>query len=146
MIIKTDEITISTQGFTDIHDITGILEEKRAANKIREGQVIVFTPGSTAGVTTIEFEPGVIKDLKETFEKLVPQNQPYHHDSRWGDGNGFSHVRSALLGPSVAIPIFDSKLSLGTWQQVIVVDFDNRPRSRKVILQYSGTSGANNAD
>jgi secondary thiamine-phosphate synthase enzyme len=100
--------------------------------------VLIFVPGSTAALTTIEHESGVIEDLKEAIERLAPENLHYRHDTRWGDGNGHAHVRAALLGPSLTIPIIEGKLVLGTWQQVILCDFDNRPRKRQVVVQVSG--------
>lgn len=105
---------------------------------ISSGIVTVFIPGSTAGVTTIEYESGAIQDFREAIERIVPRGIRYHHDARWGDGNGFSHVRAALQGASLTVPFSSSELLLGTWQQIIVVDFDNRPRTRDVILQIIG--------
>jgi secondary thiamine-phosphate synthase enzyme len=98
----------------------------------------VFVPGSTAGITTIEFESGVIEDLKKAIERIAPQGIPYAHDARWRDGNGFSHVRAALLGPAITVPFDEGQLQLGTWQQIILIDFDNRPRTREVIVQILG--------
>jgi secondary thiamine-phosphate synthase enzyme len=106
--------------------------------QISRGLVSLFVSGSTAALTTVEYEPGLIKDLKEFFEKLVPSNRRYHHDDRWGDDNGFSHLRASLLGPSLQVPIANRRLVLGTWQQIILVDFDNRPRTREVLLQIMG--------
>jgi secondary thiamine-phosphate synthase enzyme len=100
--------------------------------------VTVFVAGSTAGVTTIEFESGLLADFKNMWEKMVPRGVPYDHDSRWGDGNGFSHVRASLLGPSLVVPFSERKLTLGTWQQIVFADFDNRPRSRQIVLQIMG--------
>ena len=114
--------------------VEGMLKEV----KLQNGMVNVFVPGSTAGITTIEFESGAIQDLKSTIERLIPDNLHYQHDVRWGDGNGFSHVRAALLGPSVIVPIVEGKLLLGTWQQLVFIDFDNRPRYRDVVLQFTG--------
>ena len=105
---------------------------------MREGQVLVFVAGSTAGVTTVEFEPGLVKDLNEFFQKIIPEGPDYHHHNTWGDDNGSSHVRASLLKPSLTIPFRDGRLLLGTWQQVVVIDFDTRPRRRKVILQFTG--------
>ena len=96
--------------------------------------------GSTAALTTVEYEPGLIKDLKELAEKIVPSNRRYHHDDRWGDDNGFSHLRASLFGPSLAIPIEQGQLSLGTWQQIVLLDFDNRPRTREITVQFMGES------
>jgi secondary thiamine-phosphate synthase enzyme len=122
----------------DVVDLTGQVTTLLERATPRDGTVTVFVPGSTAGVTTIEFEPGVVKDLTKAFERLIPQNIRYDHDARWGDGNGFSHVRASLLGPSLTIPFSSGRLLLGTWQQIILVDFDNRPRDREVIVQIQG--------
>ena len=103
-----------------------------------EGQILVFVPGSTAGVTTVEFEPGLVRDLNEFFEKLIPEGRDYHHHATWGDDNGSSHVRAAIVGPSLMIPFSGGRLLLGTWQQVVLVDFDTRPRQRNVVLQLTG--------
>jgi secondary thiamine-phosphate synthase enzyme len=133
-MFKTKTITIKTTGFCDIINITDQALDFVKKSGVKEGLFLVFIPGSTAGITTIEYEEGLILDLKEIFEKLVPSNKVYHHDKKWGDGNGFSHVRASLLGPSLVIPIQNGNLSLGTWQQIVVCDFDNRPRVREVIL------------
>ncbi|MBC7363879.1 MAG: YjbQ family protein [Candidatus Aminicenantes bacterium] len=138
MKIINDSITISTRGFNDLKDLTEILHEKLKNSGLRQGVLTVFVQGSTAGVTTIEYEPGLVKDLAELMEKLIPSSRSYHHDERWGDANGFSHLRASLLGPSLVIPFSDSKLRLGIWQQVVLVDFDNRPRQRQVFLQFLG--------
>lgn len=138
MKIITDQIILSTKGHTDIVDVTPEVESVLAESGLKDGTVIVFVCGSTAGVTTIEYEPGLLKDLPDVFEKIAPANRPYHHNETWGDGNGFSHVRAALLGCSVTIPFKDGKLMLGTWQQVVVIDFDNRSRQRKIIVQITG--------
>jgi secondary thiamine-phosphate synthase enzyme len=138
MKIHRDELTFDTSADTDVIDITretaGILE--RAG--IREGQVLLFVPGSTAALTTIEYERGVVRDLEEAIERIAPRSIPYRHDARWGDGNGYSHVRAALLGPSITIPVAAGQLILGTWQQIVLMDFDNRPRRRRVVVQVSG--------
>jgi secondary thiamine-phosphate synthase enzyme len=105
---------------------------------MRNGLVTVFVPGSTAGITTIEYEPGVVEDLKKAIERLAPQNIHYDHDARWGDGNGFAHVRASLLGPSLTVPFQEGNLLVGTWQQIVLVDFDNRPRNREIIVQVTG--------
>jgi secondary thiamine-phosphate synthase enzyme len=138
MKIQTERLSVQTKGFSDVHDLTPRLRRLVEHSGIDAGTVVVFVPGSTASVTTIEYEPGAIEDLRRAIERLAPQSMQYDHNARWGDGNGFAHVRSALLGPSVSIPVVDGSLALGTWQQVILVDFDNRPRSREVILQCSG--------
>lgn len=136
--IETKKITESTAGFCDIIDITAKLKEHIQGAKIRAGTATLFVSGSTAALTTIEHEPGLIQDLKEFVEKYIPSNRRYHHDDRWGDDNGFSHLRASLFGPSLAIPIENGAPSLGTWQQVILLDFDNRPRTREIIVQLIG--------
>jgi secondary thiamine-phosphate synthase enzyme len=138
MRIITDSISLSTRGFNDIHDITDDVLQKLYGHNLKNGTVTLFVPGSTGGLTTIEYESGLVKDLEEFMEKIIPSNVTYHHDARWGDGNGFSHVRAALLGPSLTVPFNDGKLTLGTWQQIIFVDFDNRSRSRAITLQFMG--------
>jgi secondary thiamine-phosphate synthase enzyme len=138
MSIKTEKFSISTKGFTDIRDITPQVLTALKKVDFSDGSVTVFVPGSTAGVTTIEFEPGLLKDLPATFEKLAPMNIRYYHDDTWGDGNGYAHVRAALLGASLVVPFESGKLLLGTWQQIVLVDFDNRPRQREVVLQFNG--------
>ena len=136
--IHTKTITVSTTGFCDIIDITAKFKEQIRAANMRSGAATLFVNGSTAALTTIEHEPGLIKDLKEFLEKYIPSDRRYHHDDRWGDDNGFSHLRATLFGPSLAIPIVDGAPSLGTWQQVILMDFDNRSRSREIIVQLIG--------
>jgi secondary thiamine-phosphate synthase enzyme len=138
--IQTKMITESTAGFCDVIDITPKLKEHIQSAKIRAGTAAFFVSGSTAALTTIEHEPGLVQDLKEFVEKYIPSDRRYHHDDRWGDDNGFSHLRAALFGPSLAIPIVASALSLGTWQQVVLLDFDNRPRTREIIVQLIGES------
>jgi secondary thiamine-phosphate synthase enzyme len=131
-------LTFSTTADTDAIDITRHVSEKVSETGISEGHVLLFIPGSTAALTTIEYESGVIEDLKEAFERLVPKEISYRHDAKWGDGNGYSHVRAALSGPSLAIPIIAGEMQLGTWQQIILLDFDNRPRKRRVTGQVTG--------
>lgn len=131
-MIKT--IIISTKGFCDLVNITDQAADFVRKSKIKEGFLSVFISGSTAGVTTIEYEEGLVQDFKETMERLVPSNKTYHHDTKWGDGNGFSHIRASLLGSSLMIPIKNGNLMLGAWQQIVVCDFDNRPRNREVVL------------
>lgn len=138
MKIKNYKIRIKTKGFTDIHDLTGEAQEKVSQSEIQDGQATFFVTGSTAGLTTVEYEPGLVEDLKELFERIAPQDKYYHHEEAWHDGNGFSHVRASLLKPSLTVPIVDGKLTLGTWQQVILIDFDNHPRSREIVFQVIG--------
>ncbi|MHA2620357.1 MAG: secondary thiamine-phosphate synthase enzyme YjbQ [bacterium JZ-2024 1] len=129
------EIQVNTKGENDVHDLTGHAERAVEESGTREGFIIIFVPGSTAGVTTLEFEPGLVADLNRALERWAPSNASYHHDERWRDGNGFSHIRSALIGTSLTVPIHSGRLILGTWQQIVLVDFDNRPRSRTVAFQ-----------
>ena len=138
VIIKKTEIFLDTQGFCDVHDLTPQVSEFVRKSGLKQGQVLVHVPGSTAGVTTIEFEPGVLEDLCRALEKIAPQGVPYAHDRAWGDGNGFSHVRAALMKPSLVVPVEDGRILLGTWQQIVLLDFDNRSRRRRVILQVMG--------
>lgn len=138
MKILTESLMLETSGFSDIHDITPQISEIIRKHDLREGTVTVFVPGATAGVTTMEFEPGLVRDFPLLFEKLAPQDAKYHHDMTWHDGNGFSHVRASLLGPSITIPFTSGRLAIGTWQQVILVDFDNKSRSRRVVVQAMG--------
>jgi secondary thiamine-phosphate synthase enzyme len=136
--VITQGLRLETNGETDLIDITHEVARGVSESGIDCGIVTVFIPGSTAGVTTIEYESGAIRDFRETIERLAPKDIGYHHDARWGDGNGYSHVRAALQGASLTVPFASSRLLLGTWQQIIVVDFDNRPRSREIILQIIG--------
>ncbi len=136
--VKTYEIPLKTRGFCDTHDITPLAQARLSESGIREGQALFFVAGSTAGLTTVEYEPGLLKDLQEFFEKLAPQGGNYHHEETWHDGNGFSHVRASLLKPSLNVPVAGGRFTLGTWQQVVLVDFDNRPRTRNVIFQVMG--------
>jgi secondary thiamine-phosphate synthase enzyme len=137
-MIKTYEIDRRTTAGTDVLDLTDELASKLADSGVRTGQVLVFTPGSTAAVTTIEYESGVVQDLKDAIERLAPADMHYAHDARWGDGNGYSHVRSALVGGSFCVPVVDGRLVLGTWQQVVLLDFDNHGRTRRIVVQVSG--------
>ena len=137
-MVVTKTISLQTKGQCDIIDITSQVARQVAEADINSGTATVFVAGSTAGVSTIEFESGVLSDLKTMWERIVPQGIPYDHDRRWGDGNGYSHVRASLLGASLVVPFNDKRLTLGTWQQIVVVDFDNRPRSRQIILQIIG--------
>jgi secondary thiamine-phosphate synthase enzyme len=139
-MVVSGKISLSTQGECDIIDITPQVSDFVSKSGITSGTVTVFVAGSTAGVTTIEYEPGLVSDLKAMWQRLVPRDIAYGHDQRWGDGNGYSHVRAALLGASLVVPVTGGKLGLGTWQQIVVIDFDNRPRSRQVVLQVMGES------
>ena len=138
--IHAYKITEKTAGFCDIIDITAKVRQHLAHAAIQNGLATVFVSGSTAALTTIEHEPGLIQDLKELVERIVPSDRRYRHDDRWGDDNGFSHLRASLFGPSVTIPIEHGELCLGTWQQVVLLDFDNRARTREIIVQLMGES------
>lgn len=127
---------VETKGFCDIINITEKVNDFVKRKKVKDGAVLIFMPGSTAGITTIEYEEGVIKDLKNFFEKIIPQNEKYYHEEAWHDGNGFSHIRSAILKPFLVVPIEDNNLVLGTWQQIVLIDFDNKPRQRKIYLKF----------
>jgi secondary thiamine-phosphate synthase enzyme len=137
-MVRTHTLEISTKGQGDTHDVTGAVARAVAQSDIRTGIVTVFVVGSTAGVTTIEFESGALHDLNAVFEALAPRNGAYQHHLRWGDDNGSSHVRAALLGPSVTIPFRDGELMLGQWQQIAVLEFDTRPRRREIVIQILG--------
>jgi secondary thiamine-phosphate synthase enzyme len=137
-VVHSDTIELSTKGFGDTQDITDAVTKIQEESGVQNGLVTVFCQGSTGTITTIEFEPGVIQDLKIALEKIAPSSVPYQHDKAWGDGNGFSHVRAALMKPSLTIPVVDGKMALGTWQQIVFIDFDNRPRKRKVVVQVIG--------
>ncbi|UCG55517.1 MAG: YjbQ family protein [Dehalococcoidia bacterium] len=138
MMVKTETIRLNTQGHCDIIDITPQVEQQLAESVIDSGILTIFVTGSTAGLTTIEYESGLISDLKEVWQRLVPENIPYEHDRAWGDGNGHSHIRASLLGASLVIPFSRKRMLLGTWQQIVLLDFDNRPRSRKLLVQIMG--------
>lgn len=138
MEIITRNIAFSTQGFTDIIEVTSQIGDLLKESKLWEGQVTLFIPGSTAGLTTIEYEPGLLKDLPDFFESIIPMNKNYQHDNTWHDGNGYAHLRASLLKPSLTVPFSNGRLLLGTWQQIIFVDFDNRSRQRKLIAQFWG--------
>ncbi len=137
-MVVTRKISLQSKGEADILDITPQVEQQVAEAGINSGKATVFVAGSTAGITTIEFEPGLVSDLQSMWERNIPRDIPYNHDRRWGDGNGHSHVRASLLGASLVIPFNDQRLTLGTWQQIVLVDFDNRPRSRQIIVQIMG--------
>jgi len=136
--ISNSSLSYKTSADTDIIDITTDVAHQVGKSGLSDGQVLIFVPGSTAAVTTIEYESGVVRDLKEAIERLAPTGIPYRHDARWGDGNGYAHVRAALLGPSIGVPLIDGRLVLGTWQQIVLIDFDNEPRDRKILVSVSG--------
>jgi len=138
MTILTLEKTVSTQGFCSVVDITALLEKELEKSGLQEGQLLVFTVGSTAAVSTIEYEPNLVKDIEEAMERIAPSNRIYHHAKTWHDDNGFSHVRSTMMKSNLTIPFKDGRFILGTWQQVVVLDFDDNPRQRRVVLQFLG--------
>jgi len=138
MRILNNKVNINTKGNEDFVNITRQLVKLCDSSGLENGIMTVFISGSTAGITTFEYEPGLIRDLKEFYDKMAPTNVHYHHDETWGDANGFSHVRATLTGPSMVIPFEKGKLLLGTWQQVALMEFDNRPRSREVVVQLMG--------
>lgn len=139
-MVITERIDISTRGQGDTHDITTRLAAAVTKSQLTAGIVVVFVVGSTAGITTIEYEPGAVSDFNRSMEDIAPRGAEYRHHLRWGDDNGSSHVRAALLGPSLAVPFVNSGLTLGTWQQVVLVEFDTRPRKRELVLQIIGES------
>ena len=138
MAVITKKIKLNTKGRTDIIDITAQVEGALSKTELKDGVITVFVSGSTGGLTTVEYEPGLIQDLKNFFEKLAPEGDEYEHNLRWHDGNGYAHVRASFLGPSVSIPFVKQKMQLGTWQQIIFIDFDNKSRSRELIVQIMG--------
>lgn len=138
MQLKTITFSVNSKGHTDIIDITDEVQSRLKESGLRNGNVLVFAPGATAGITTIEYEPGLLKDYPDFFERLIPSNTKYNHDETWHDANGYAHVRASLQGSSITIPFTDSKMMLGTWQQIVLIDFDNRQRTRKIITQFIG--------
>jgi secondary thiamine-phosphate synthase enzyme len=132
------EIGLGTKGNCDIHDVTRRVADVVRETELSNGTVTVFTPSSTSALTTIEYEPGALADLERLLDEIIPTDRDYRHNLRWGDGNGHSHVRAALMGPSITIPVVDGHLALGTWQQLIFIDFDNRSRSRRLVVQVMG--------
>lgn len=138
MKIITREIIISTEGNCDIKNITDDIKRILSESKLTEGSCCVFSIGSTASITTIEYEPGLLKDIPRILEKLIPSSSKYSHNETWGDSNGHSHIRSAFIGTSLNVPFIKKELVLGTWQQIVLIDFDNRKRSRRVVVQLTG--------
>ena len=137
MPVQSSQIMVQTTGKTDVIDVTPQVTGEVRKSNVQDGAVSLFIPGSTAALTTIEFESGVINDLKKAIEKMAPEDIFYAHNERWGDGNGYSHVRAAIFGASLYIPIVEDKMSLGMWQQIVLLDFDNRPRDRRIVVQIS---------
>jgi secondary thiamine-phosphate synthase enzyme len=138
MTVKTETILLQTRGHADVHDITGSVARAVQKSGLSDGIATVFCPSSTSGVTTLEYEPGCVQDLQRLFDEVADPNRHYAHNARWGDGNGHSHVRAALLGPSLTVPFMAGRLALGTWQQIVYVDFDNRARRRELVVQVMG--------
>ena len=138
MTVITTSLSLSTRGNTDVHDITDQVAGAVAQTGLKGGVVTIFCPSSTSALTTIEYEPGCVSDLRRLFDEIVPPNRPYAHEAAWGDGNGHSHMRAALLGPSLSVPFVGGRLTLGTWQQNIYLDFDVRPRRRELVFQIVG--------
>jgi secondary thiamine-phosphate synthase enzyme len=138
-MVKTENLSVKTKGNCDVVNITGQVGEFVSRSGLREGTVTVFNVGSTAGITTTEYEPGLVNyDLEACFEKIAPERGLYEHEKTWHDDNGHAHVRASLLGPSMSVPVIDGRMTLGTWQQIILVDFDTRPRKRTVVCQIVG--------
>ncbi len=137
-MVRSATFEVSTEGFGDVIDVTARVAASVSESGVRNGIVCVANPGSTAGITTVEFEPGAVADLKAALEKLAPEQARYRHNDAWDDGNGFAHLRSALVGASQSFPVRDGKVALGTWQQIVLLDFDNRPRRRKLVVSVVG--------
>jgi secondary thiamine-phosphate synthase enzyme len=137
-MVITQELSLHTKGHCDIQDITPQVARAVRDSGLRAGIVTVFCPGATGGLTTIEYESGALADLQQVFDEIAPPDRDYRHHLRWGDDNGHSHVRAALTGPSLTVPFVDGRLTLGTWQQIVFLDFDTRPRSRRLVAQVMG--------
>ncbi len=131
-------VEVSSKGNTDVIDITGRVNSIVQQSGITSGSVLIFVAGATGALSTIEYEPGLLKDLPALMEKLIPEKMEYYHNETWGDGNGHSHLRATLVGPSLMVPVNDQQMILGTWQQIVFIDFDNRPRNRRIVVQVSG--------
>ncbi|NQU16471.1 MAG: YjbQ family protein [Candidatus Saganbacteria bacterium] len=138
MTVYTKSLTLQTNGNDDVLDITHEAAKAIENSKAKNGIVTVFVAGSTGSVTTIEYEPALVKDMQEMDQQLIPSGRGYHHDATWGDANGHSHIRSSIIGPSITVPFESGKMTLGTWQQIVVIDHDNRSRARKIIIQILG--------
>ncbi len=138
MKVETVAVRLDTGGHGEVHDMTANVAEAVGRTGIQDGLVTVFCPSATSAVTTLEYEHGCIQDLQRLFDEIIPPQRDYAHNARWGDGNGHSHVRAALLGPSLTVPLAHGRLLLGTWQQIVLVDFDNRPRRREVLVHIMG--------
>ncbi len=138
MRIVTGKIFVNTKGFNDICDLTADVEKFIQKNSLHEGSLLVFINGATASISTMEYEPGLLKDIPDTLEKIAPMSAKYAHNDTWHDGNGYAHVRSTLMGPMAVFPVHKGRLIRGTWQQIILLDFDNRKRNREVTVQFTG--------
>jgi len=138
MNVYTGEIIIKDKGGFEVFNITEKVKEEIRKSRLKDGTVTVFVPGATGALTTIEYEPGLVKDLKELLDKYIPPGRNYHHEERWHDGNGHSHLRASLIGPSISVPFVNSQLTLGTWQQIIFLELDNKPHTRKLVVQVVG--------
>jgi secondary thiamine-phosphate synthase enzyme len=138
MTVFTKYISLETEGNCDVLNITDSVQKCITDSGLGDGVVTIFTPSATSGITTLEFESGCIQDLQRLFEEILPLDKPYAHNLRWGDGNGYSHARAALMKPSLTVPVCDGVMTLGTWQSIVLVDFDNRPRERKLVVQIMG--------
>jgi len=137
-IVFDDTHTVKTTGQSDIIDITDMVNESVEASGIAEGQCLVFVGGSTASITTMEYEPGLVEDMKQALERIAPEGADYRHNEKWHDGNGHSHIRASLIGPSFVLPVSEGRIPLGTWQQVVLMPMDNRPRERKIMISITG--------
>ena len=137
-MVITEEINLSTKGFCDFHNITAAVTKAVQASGLQDGIATIFTPSATSAITTVEYESGMLADFEELMQRIAAQAWEYKHNLRWQDGNGFSHVRAALLGPSVTVPFVSGQLTLGTWQEIAFIDFDNRHRERRLIVQIMG--------
>lgn len=140
-MVHTGRLQVSTRGQTEMRDLSSEVQRIVAEAGVQAGLAVVFTPSSTSALTTIEYEPGALDDLRRALDEIAPPGRDYRHNLRWDDGNGHAHLRAALLGPSLGIPIIDGKLALGTWQQVVFIDFDVRPRQREIVVQVVGQAG-----
>jgi secondary thiamine-phosphate synthase enzyme len=138
MKVVTRQVNKSTQGFNDIIDLTNDVEKFISEEDLQEGQMLVFINGATAAISTVEYEQGLLKDIPDVLEKIAPMDARYYHNDTWHDGNGYAHVRSTLMSPMVILPVYKNRLVRGTWQQIILLDFDNRPRQRTITLQFTG--------
>ena len=137
-MIVTEYVEFQTRGNADMIEITAEVNDAVQKSGLDAGVVVIFAPGATGALTTIEYEPGLVEDMKWALERVAPKDRDYAHNLRWGDGNGHSHIRASILGPSLTVPFIEGKMTLGTWQQIVFLDLDNRPRSRKIVVQIMG--------